>query len=39
LWGFEQWDLVARAQDDALLCCCMMRDVQQNRWQMAALYD
>lgn len=39
LWGFEQWDLVARSQDGALLCCCMMRDVMQNIWQMAALYD
>ncbi|MGD0443502.1 MAG: DNA polymerase Y family protein [Edaphobacter sp.] len=39
LWGFEQWDLVARAQDGAMLCCCMIRDVLRNRWQMAALYD
>ncbi len=39
LWGSEQWDVVARAQDGAMLCCCMMRDVLQNRWQMAALYD
>jgi protein ImuB len=39
LWVAEQWDLVARAQDGAMLCCCMMRDVLQNRWQMAALYD
>jgi protein ImuB len=39
LWGFEQWDLVARAQDGAMLCCCMMRDLMRNQWQMAALYD
>ncbi len=39
LWGFEQWDLVARAQDGAMLCCCTMRDVLQNRWHTAALYD
>jgi protein ImuB len=39
LWGFEQWDLVARAQDTALLCCCLMRDRIEDRWQMAALYD
>ena len=25
LWGLEQWDLVARAQDGPMLCCCMMR--------------
>lgn len=39
LWGLEQWDLVARAQDGPMLCCCMMRDLMRNRWQMAALYD
>jgi protein ImuB len=39
LWGCEQWDLVARSQDGSLLCCCMMRDLLENRWQMAALYD
>lgn len=39
LWGFEQWDLVARAQDSSLLCCCMMRDLMQGEWQIAALYD
>jgi protein ImuB len=39
LWGFEQWDLVVRGQDGCLLCCCLMRDLMHNRWQMAALYD
>jgi protein ImuB len=39
LWGMEQWDLVARAQDGSLLCCCMVRDVMQNQWQIAGLYD
>jgi protein ImuB len=39
LWGSEQWDLVARAQNGTMLCCCMMRDLMQNQWQMAALYD
>ena len=39
LWGLEQWDLVARAQDGAMLCCCMMRDLMQDQWQMEALYD
>jgi protein ImuB len=39
LWGIEQWDLVARGQDDSLLCCCLVRDLMQNLWQMAALYD
>jgi protein ImuB len=39
LWGFEQWDLIARAHDGALLCCCIVRDLMRNQWQMAALYD
>jgi protein ImuB len=39
LWGCEQWDLVARSLDGFLLCCCMMRDLLENKWQMAALYD
>jgi protein ImuB len=39
LWGFEQWDIVARAQDGSLLCCCIMRDLMHDEWQMAALYD
>ncbi len=39
LWGHEQWDIVARADDGAVLCCCLVRDLMQNVWQMAALYD
>jgi protein ImuB len=39
LWGLEQWDLVAREQDNALLCCCLVRDHIEDRWQMVALYD
>ena len=39
LWGFEQWDLVARAQDRTLLCCCLVRDCIEDCWQMAGLYD
>lgn len=39
LWGLEQWDVVARAQDGAMLCCCMMRDLMEDQWQMAAFYD
>jgi protein ImuB len=38
-WGLEQWDLVARAHDGGMICCCMTRDLLQNLWQMAALYD
>jgi protein ImuB len=39
LWGLEQWDLVARAHDGSMICCCMTRNLMQNLWQMAALYD
>ncbi len=39
LWSFEQWDLVARAQDEAWLCCCLTHDLAQERWQVEALYD
>jgi protein ImuB len=39
LWGCEQWDLAARAQDGAMLCCCLIRDLLRDQWQMAALYD
>ncbi len=39
LWGFEQWDLIARAEDDSRLCCCIVLDLTQNQWQMAAFYD
>ncbi len=39
LWGYEQWDLIARARDSTLLCCCLMRDRIEDSWQMAGLYD
>jgi protein ImuB len=39
LWGLEQWDLVAKAQDSALLSCCLVRDLMQDRWEMTVLYD
>jgi protein ImuB len=39
LWGFEQWDLIARAGDGSLLCCCVVRDLAQQAWQMVTLYD
>jgi len=38
LWSFEQWDLVARSHD-GILFCCLVLDVIQNAWHMAALYD
>jgi protein ImuB len=39
LWSLEQWDLVARGRNNALLCCCLVRDLMHDGWQMAALYD
>jgi protein ImuB len=39
LWGSEQWDVIARAHDGSMLCGCLVRDLTQNLWQMAALYD
>lgn len=39
LWSFEQWDLVARGHDATWLCCCLTRDLTQERWQVEALYD
>jgi protein ImuB len=39
LWGSEQWDLVARAHDGATICCCMIRDLLREQWQIVALYD
>ncbi len=39
LWGQEQWDLVARAPNDSMLCCCLVRDLIDSRWRMVALYD
>lgn len=39
LWGCEQWDLIARANDGSRLCCCLIRDLLQEQWQMVGLYD
>ncbi|MGA1982241.1 MAG: DNA polymerase Y family protein [Acidobacteriaceae bacterium] len=39
LWGVEQWDLIARASDGGLLCCCVVLDLMQHGWSMMALYD
>jgi protein ImuB len=39
LWGLEQWDIIARTKDNALLCCCLVHELRRDCWQMAALYD
>jgi protein ImuB len=37
LWGVEQWDLIVRGVDGAMLCCCVVRDAGE--WKMAGVYD
>lgn len=39
LWQLEQWDIVARSNQDTLLYGCMVRELGQQSWQMVALYD
>jgi protein ImuB len=39
IWGHEQWDLIARVEDDTLLFCYVIRDLMQDQWQVMALYD
>lgn len=39
IWGNEQWDVVARANDSAFLACRLARDFIQNDWHVAGLYD
>jgi protein ImuB len=38
-WRHQQWDLVARSHDGAMLCCCLTYQPAQECWQMVALYD
>jgi protein ImuB len=39
LWSFQQWDLIARSEDGALLCCCARYELTQESWHMVGLYD
>jgi protein ImuB len=39
IWSLQQWDIVARARDDTLLCCCLLHDLRQDSWKMVGLYD
>jgi protein ImuB len=42
-WSFQQWDLVARSEDGALLCCRLThspgQEASHDCWQMAGFYD
>jgi protein ImuB len=37
--NIEHWDVVARALNDVVLCCCVTRDLLRDQWQVIALYD
>jgi protein ImuB len=39
IWGNEQWDVVGKASDSAMLVCRLARDFIQNDWCVAGLYD
>jgi protein ImuB len=42
-WALEQWDLIARPSapsgDSTMLCCCLVRDLKEQSWQVVTLYD
>jgi protein ImuB len=38
-WALEQWDLIARSSDGAMLCCCLVRDLKEQSWHVVTLYD
>jgi protein ImuB len=39
IWGNEQWDVVGKASDSAMLVCRLARDFIENNWCVAGLYD
>jgi protein ImuB len=39
IWGNEQWDVIGKATDSAVLVCRLARDFIQNDWRVAGLYD
>lgn len=42
-WDDEEWDVLARASDDAgkgaLFACLLVRDRTRNAWRLEAFYD
>ena len=38
-WELEQWDLIGRSSDGAMICCCLVRDLKDQSWQVVTLYD
>lgn len=39
IWGDEQWDVVGRAADNAVLVCRLSHDFVRKDWRVAGLYD
>jgi len=39
IWGNEQWDLIGIGSDNVFIACRLARDLVQNQWHMAGLYD
>jgi len=39
IWGNEQWDVVGRTIDNALLVCRLSHDFILKDWRVAGLYD
>lgn len=38
-WKYDCWDVIARSETNALLCCNLVNHLPRNSWEVAALYD
>jgi len=38
-WQYGCWDVIARSDANALLCCSLVNHLSRNSWEVAALYD
>ena len=38
-WQYGSWDVIARSDANALLCCNLVNHLSRNSWEVAALYD
>jgi protein ImuB len=38
-WALEQWDLIGRSSGGTMLCCCLVRDLNEQSWHVVTLYD
>lgn len=39
IWGNEQWDVIAKAEDERLLACRLSHDFIVKDWRVVGLYD